>query len=1689
LLWLFSDIVQDNIDDKHVKYYYYGSTEPDNPENLDPDSWIETTYYGPISITITNDVTNSQITFTNGASYTPVSPTAGTTNQPIGGFSLQADIPGASLTSVTINVTGTRSGITNLKLWNSTDATFNASSDTLLNSQSDNASVTFSGFSSTISTAGSYYFVTADLSTSASGSIALTIGSVSNLTFNRGAIASGFTNAPLSSGTITIILIREMNITGNGETILNGDTSPAASDHTDFGSADIASGSVVHTFTIQNNGAEALSLTGSSPFVAISGATADFSLTQNPSSSIAANSSTTFEITFNPASTGLKSAVISIANDDGDENPYTFTIQGTGTAVPNMSVSGNSVQITDGDASPSESDYTDFGSVNIAGDPIEHTFTIANNGSASLTLTGSSPYVSLTGDTEDFTLTQLPASNIAAGGGTTTFKITFKPTATGNRSATVSIANDDDSKNPFNFSIRGSGISVPTVTTAAASSVTKTVATLGGNVTSDGASPITETGVVYSSSNATPTIGGMDVIQNANIDLSVDFSESISPLSSATHYYFQAYATNAAGTSYGGVLEFTTLTSVVSILRAEPDDTNAASVRWNVVFENNVTGLSASNFTLVSFGISGAAITAVSGSGTNWIVTASTGSGTGSLRLGLVNDNGLTPKLSNPTLGGDAYTLDLVSPSVTDVDTGKPDGTYGVGSSIGIVIMFDESHNVDGTPQLTLKMDSMNRVIDCISNEHIRLICTYTVQAGDNTSDLDYAGMTALSTNGGTIRDYHGNDAILNLPWNAGAGSLAGNNAIVIDTTPPEITIHHPGTTAAVSKTITASTPDGTLKMSKTRGTTCDGSLSFAAYASQTFTAETDNGIQVCYQAVDAVNNISYKLSDPITGIDTTAPTTSITAKPDDPDNSASPSFTFSGEDPDGSGVAGFECSLDGAAFSSCSSPKSYSSLIDGNHTFQVRSVDAAGNADASPESYTWQIDTSLPETTISSSPANLTTSTDAVFEFEGADPGGSGIENLECMLDSSTFSVCTSPKEYNALPDGSHNFQVRAVDTAGNVDPSPAEINWTIDTTAPTVLISSTESDPTNVNPIPITVQFSEPVTGFEESDIIPGNSTISGFLAVDSSTYSFNLIPSSEGTVTLDIPAAVTVDAIGFSNLAAEQFSIVFGMDLVITSPDHAAFIVGIPNTFNITTSGFPFPTISTADTLPAGITLIDHHDGTATLEGTPEMTTLGTYTFDISAVNVLSSAVQNFSLSIEESAGISKVESIADTGDSELSENEHTNVLITLLLPVFSKDMQHISALDPFDVLNPSLYHLKINDLADISIDHVTYDNHSDLGPFVATLSVNGGIPLIQGKYKLTIDGSMKDRSGFPIGSNFERVFYIDHQDPKTVIITIGNGNSLFTNGSTIDTSLSGIKVTFDEDVSNSGNGTDPDDVTNPFNYLLLQTGPDNIYNTNSCLAFANNGNSPVGDDIHIPTGTVTYDNHGGDGPFVATIALNEGKSLPNGYYRLFICGSTSIVDLAKNPINNGKDASINFRVLVNQSVESNPLTGFRPGALTILPQQTDDKAYHPSGNLWLQIPSLNLEADITGVPQAADGWDVTWLQDQIGWLEGTAYPTWNGNTVLTAHAYKADGLPGPFASLKNLKYGDILIIHLDGQSYTYIVDSSVLVDPDDTRLLTRHEDRDWLTLITCQQFNEASQSYRYRRVVRAVRSDVQ
>ena len=66
-------------------------------------------------------------------------------------------------------------------------------------------------------------------------------------------------------------------------------------------------------------------------------------------------------------------------------------------------------------------------------------------------------------------------------------------------------------------------------------------------------------------------------------------------------------------------------------------------------------------------------------------------------------------------------------------------------------------------------------------------------------------------------------------------------------------------------------------------------------------------------------------------------------------------------------------------------------------------------------------------------------------------------------------------------------------------------------------------------------------------------------------------------------------------------------------------------------------------------------------------------------------------------------------------------------------------------------------------------------------------------------------------------------------------------------------------------------------------------------------------------------------------------------------------------------------------------------------------------------------------------------MTWLGNRAGWLNGTSYPTWDGNSVITGHVYLADGLAGPFLNIGKLKYGDRVIVHAYGKDYIYEVRS--------------------------------------------------
>jgi LPXTG-site transpeptidase (sortase) family protein len=163
---------------------------------------------------------------------------------------------------------------------------------------------------------------------------------------------------------------------------------------------------------------------------------------------------------------------------------------------------------------------------------------------------------------------------------------------------------------------------------------------------------------------------------------------------------------------------------------------------------------------------------------------------------------------------------------------------------------------------------------------------------------------------------------------------------------------------------------------------------------------------------------------------------------------------------------------------------------------------------------------------------------------------------------------------------------------------------------------------------------------------------------------------------------------------------------------------------------------------------------------------------------------------------------------------------------------------------------------------------------------------------------------------------------------------------------------------------------------------------------------------------------------------------------------------------------------------------PATGFAPNRVTTLASQPADKAYSGLGDFWLEIPRLGMRMNIVGVPENGNSWDVSWLGNQAGWLNGTAYPTTAGNSVLTGHVYLANGKPGPFVAINTLWWGDLIIVHAGAVQYTYAVRSIAQVSPDSVSSAFKHESLPWITLMTCRGYDEASNSYQYRVLVGAV-----
>ena len=232
---------------------------------------------------------------------------------------------------------------------------------------------------------------------------------------------------------------------------------------------------------------------------------------------------------------------------------------------------------------------------------------------------------------------------------------------------------------------------------------------------------------------------------------------------------------------------------------------------------------------------------------------------------------------------------------------------------------------------------------------------------------------------------------------------------------------------------------------------------------------------------------------------------TAITSGPArSPDSSGftSAEFRFTSSEPS----ATFECRrgdpvlISGLPWQPCTNPKQYSGLPpQSQQAFEVRAIGPSGIRDPSPPpTYIWNIDSSRPDTKITSQPARYSDTGSALFQIESSNPN----DTFECQLDGSAYTSCLDPVTYPGLPDGTHTFNVRAKRGA-SVDPTPSSHRWQVDASIPVANVSGPIS-PVYGTSTTITITSSKPATNVECQ--LDGGSFRPCAVTVDDDSTTFN-------------------------------------------------------------------------------------------------------------------------------------------------------------------------------------------------------------------------------------------------------------------------------------------------------------------------------------------------------------------------------------------------------------------------------------------------------------------------------------------------------------------------------------------------------------------------------------------------------
>ncbi|PUZ22632.1 hypothetical protein DCC81_19555 [Chitinophaga parva] len=418
---------------------------------------------------------------------------------------------------------------------------------------------------------------------------------------------------------------------------------------------------------------------------------------------------------------------------------------------------------------------------------------------------------------------------------------------------------------------------------------------------------------------------------------------------------------------------------------------------------------------------------------------------------------------------------------------------------------------------------------------------TYTVTANGVTGD----GTLRLNMTNNNGMGY----TVTNLPFTTG-------EVYTIDKTAPTASLNiNSGAayTQTTGVTLTASATDASTPLQMRFS---PDNATWSAYepfaTTKAYTLPAGDGVKNVYmQVLDAAGNVAT-VSDDIT-LDATAPTFSFTATPAAITSSSTASFMFTASEPN----CTFAVSLDGGPFVPATSPLTLTGLADGPHTLVGKATDPAGNT-GNINTFNWTIDTHAPTLVSITPPAdgyyragtnlsftiqyseNVTVTGTPFLQLDlggvtrnASYTGGSGTNTLTFQYavvngDADNDGIGITP----AIQLNGGTIQDQVSLDAATAFTAPALTNVRVKTSIPTVSVTMADPSPVN-HAFTVTFTFSDPVTGFDNSDLTTSALVITPVTSADGGIiWTATVTPSVQGAGSIVVPANVAVDLAGNGN-----------------------------------------------------------------------------------------------------------------------------------------------------------------------------------------------------------------------------------------------------------------------------------------------------------------------------------------------------------------------------------------------------------------------------------------------------------------------------------------------------------------------------------------------------------------------------